>query len=199
MQPNTKNAHIPVTCTFEHMKRTIILGICLLVSLGPHAQDIIGMGTRWSDSFREWEVHTPNEWRTGTLQLRWNFREDWTEWDFRLGDTTAQIRLKWRDDPNLWEIKCLGKTVTARTVWSGDFRQWRISDGDRQLHWQSRFGNVRDEWILRNSAHGDFTVYAFWEGDPREWVIVDDLDAGVSYAMRLALIFIAVFNSVPKV
>jgi hypothetical protein len=164
-----------------------------------HGQDIIGLGTRWSDSFREWEVHSREEWRTGSMGLRWALREDWTEWEFRLGDTTAQIRLKWRDDPNLWEIRCLGKTVTARTVYPGDFRQWRLADGTHRLHWQSRYGNIRDEWILRTQEAGSFTVYTYWEGDPRDWVIRDELNAEVSYALRVALIFIAVFNSIPKV
>ena len=163
------------------------------------AQNIIGVGTRYNDSFREWEVHTPDEFHTGTLQLRWTIREDWTEWDFRLGDTTAQIRLKWSDDPNLWEIKCLGTTVTARTTWNNDFRQWKLSDGTHRINWQSRYGNIRDEWIMRESDCGDLTVYTYWEGDPREWVVIDELNPDVSYAMRLALIFIAIFNSVPKV
>lgn len=165
-----------------------------------HAQDMIGIGSVWNDSFREWEIYTGNDWRTGTLDLRWNLpgREDWTEWDFRLGDTTAQIRLKWSDDPNLWEIKCLGVTVTARTAWNNDFRQWRLSDGTHRINWQSRYGNVRDEWIMREDALGHFTVYTYYEGDPRDWVIVDELKEDVSYAMRVAMIFIAVFNSVPK-
>ena len=169
--------------------------LCLTTS----AQDILGVGTLYSDSFREWEIHTADDFRKGELRLRWTLREDWTEWDFRLGDTTAQIRLKWADDPNLWEIKCLGVTVTARTMWNNDFRQWRLSDGKHRINWQSRFGNIRDEWIVREDDSGHFSVYTYWEGDPRDWVVVDELDEDVSYAMRVAMIFIAIFNSVPKV
>jgi hypothetical protein len=182
--------------------RTAILPVLLFVFSGTgYSQDIIGLGTRWSDSFREWEIQTGDEWRTGSLELRWNLpgHEDWTEWDFRLGDTTAQIRLKWRDDPNLWEIKCLGVTVTARTTWNNDFRQWRLDDGKNRINWQSRYGNIRDEWIVREEDAGYFSVYTYWEGDPRDWVVIDELNADVSYAMRIAMIFIAVFNSIPKV
>lgn len=184
---------------------SLLIAFLLVIVTQVTSQDVIGLGTRWSDSFREWEVHTADDYRTGTLELRWNLppipggREDWTEWDFRLGDTTAQIRLKWNDDPNLWEIRCLGVTVTARTTWNNDFRQWRISDGTHRINWQSRYGNIRDEWIVREEDSGFFSVYTYWEGDPRDWVVVDELDEDVSYAMRVAMIFLAIFNSIPKV
>lgn len=175
------------------------LSLICLANIMCAGQDIIGVGTKWNDTFREWDIHTGDEWRTGELRLRWSLREDWTEWDFRLGDTTAEIRLKWTDDPNLWEVKCLGVTVTARTTWNNDFRQWKLSDGTHKFNWQSRYGNVRDEWILREDDHGFFSLQAYWEGDPREWVVTDDLDEDVSYAMRVALIFVALFNSIPKI
>lgn len=179
----------------------IILILVLCTYLFPvMAQDIIGLGTRWSDSFREWDVHTVDEQKIGSLELRWRLSDDWTQWEFRLGDTTAQIRQKWADDPNLWEVRCLGEVVTARTVFANDFRQWRLSDGTHRIRWQSRYGNIRDEWLIREAEeHGSFNVHTYWEGDPRDWVVENGLDPEVSYAMRVALIFIAVFNSVPKV
>lgn len=184
----------------NHVAIRFIICTFSLMTINVHAQDIIGIGTLWNDSFREWEIHTADDWRTGSLELRWNLpgTEDWTEWDLRLGDTTAQIRLKWSDDPNLWEIKCEGVTVTARTLWNNDFRQWRLSDGKHRITWQSRYGNIRDEWIMREEDPGSFSVYTYYEGDPRDWVVIDKLDEDVSYAMRIALMFIAVFNSVPK-
>ena len=177
---------------------TVSLAIASVTMLT--AQDIIGLGTRYSDSFREWDVQAAQEDRNGSLELRWILSDDWSQWEFRLGDTTAQIRQKWSDDANLWEIKCLGTTVTARTIWNNDFRQWRLSDGTHRIRWQSRYSNIRDEWIIREeTGFGSFNVRAYWEGDPRDWVVEDTFDAEVSYAMRIALIFIAVFNSVPKV
>lgn len=163
------------------------------------AQNIVGVGTRWSDSFREWIVHTGDEDRTGTLELRWRLSDDWTEWDFRLGDTTASIRMKWEDDPNLWQIDCLGTTVTARTTWHNDFRSWRLSDGIHSVTWASRYSNILEEWETRGSRAGTFQMYTYWEGDPREWVIFDELDPDISYAMRIAMIFIALYHSTPKI
>jgi hypothetical protein len=185
---------------FLGMRHIILLLLCSTLSSGfISAQDILGLGTKYSDSFREWEIQTAEEHRYGTLELRWPLSDDWTQWEFRLGDTTAYIRQKWSNDPNLWEIKCLGTTVTARTIWNDDFRQWRLSDGTHRIRWQSRYSNIRDEWIIREEDNGSFVVSTYWEGDPRDWVVTDELNADVSYAMRVALIFIAVFNSVPKV
>ena len=182
------------------MMRAIILFLLFgFLATDATSQDILGAGTRWSDSFREWEIQTPDEYRTGRLEMRWALRDDWSEWDFRLGDTTADMRLKWGDDPNLWEIRCLGVTVTARTQWSNDFRQWRLDDGTHRIIWKSRYGNQVEEWEVRDEDYGYFSVYTYWEGDPREWVVYDELNEDVSYAMRLAMLFITLMHSTPKI
>lgn len=159
---------------------------------------VIGLGTRWNDSFREWVVQSESEEIEGTLQARWAFRDDWTEWDFRLGDTIASIRQKWKDDPGLWEVRCLGVTVTARTTWPGNFKSWKLSDGNQTLTWQSRYANILDQWDLRDQDQGNFSVSTYYERDPRDWVVTDELDEGVSFAMRLAMIFIALFQNIPQ-
>ncbi|MDX1476607.1 MAG: hypothetical protein R3301_02840 [Saprospiraceae bacterium] len=181
------------------MKALYFLLTVLFSPVWLDAQDIIGVGTRWSDSFREWEFRTVDEYRTGRLDLRWRLRDDWTEWDYRMGDTTATMRLKWGDDPNLWEIRALGVTVTARTMWSNDFRQWRLDDGTHRIVWKTRYGNQVEDWEVRSDEHGYFAVYTYWEGDPRDWVVHDELSADVSYAMRLAMIFLTLVHSTPKI
>ena len=187
---------------FEVMKlipRSILYSILLILPSLSTAQDIIGVSSAWSDSFREWIFVTPDEDRSGKLYMRWPSRDDWTQWDFRLRDTTADFRLKWKDDPNLWEVRSLGTTVTARTMWAGDFSQWRLSDGTHTVVWKSKYGNLRDEWIVRDEEQGFFSVYTYWEGDPREWVVYDELNEDVSYAMRLAMIFLALHHSTPRI
>ena len=182
------------------MARFELLTILFLLLAGSSiGQDIVGVATKWSDSFREWLVFTDSENRSGDLYLRWGNREDWTQWDMRLGDTTADMRLKWRDNPNEWEIRCLGTSVIARTLWNGDFREWRLDDGEHRIVWKSRYGNQTDEWVVRDDDNGVFTIYTYWERDPREWIVEDDLDEEVSYALRIAMIFIAIFHSSPKV
>lgn len=163
------------------------------------SQAIIGLGTVYDDSFREWRIATVDDDVVGEMRTRWTFRDDWSEWDFRVGDLVATIEQKWRDDPNLWEIRCDGIVVNAKTVWPNQFNRWKLSDGNTQLNWGTRFFNERDVWTTSDRGKGAFKVSMYWEGDPREWTVTDDLPAGVSDAMRIAMIFLAVYYSTPRI
>lgn len=180
---------------------TFICAVSLLISISQvsHGQEIVGAGTYWDDSFNEWIIYTGREGYEGKLERRWNIGDQWGEWDFRLGDTTASIQLKWPDDPNIWEIHSLGVTVTARTLWSGDFRHWRLHDGEHSLTLQSRYGNLLEDWSLRDNRAGEFRIYTYYEGDLRDWVVLNELNEDVSFAMRLALVFLTIYHSTPKI
>lgn len=164
------------------------------------AQTVIGIGTRYNDSFRQWVITTDQEDVAGEMWMRWSFRNDWTEWDWRVGDVNATIEQKWDDDPNLWEIRCEGVTVNARTTWPGEFYRWKLSDGTHQFNWRSEYANQRESWFM-DDASGDyrFQVYTYWEGDPREWVVLDELPEQVSTAMKVAMIFLTLHFSTPRI
>ncbi len=137
------------------------------------AQLIMGIGTRYDDSFREWVITTEDEEVRGEMRMRWAFRDDWTEWDVQIGDISATIEQKWKDDPNLWEIRCNGEVVNAKTVWPGEFNRWKLNDGNHQLNWGTKYFNLRDEWSTDTRSKEFFKIYTYWEGDPREWVVID--------------------------
>ncbi len=161
------------------------------------AQRVLSLYTRYDDSFREWYFITDEE-EEGTLGLRWLFNDDWTEWDYRIGERFGTIRMKWKDNPESWELRGDGHLVTANTVWPGNFREWRINDGKHTLTLRTRWGNRFDEWELRNSSHGDWSMYTAYEADPRDWIIEDYLDESVPFETRLMLAFIAAFHASPK-
>jgi hypothetical protein len=163
------------------------------------AQKIIGIGTRYDDSFREWIITTEDEDIRGEMRMRWAFRDDWTEWDVRIGDVSATIEQKWHDDPSLWEIRCEGVTVNARTTWPGEYYRWKLSDGEHQFNWRTPYANKRDEWNTDQPDGNFFQVYTYWDGDPREWVVVDELPEDVSLAMKLAMIFLTLHFSTPRI
>jgi hypothetical protein len=54
-----------------------------------HAQIPIGIGTKYNNSFREWVITTDDEEVEGSLRMRWSFGDDWTAWDFDIGEFTA--------------------------------------------------------------------------------------------------------------
>lgn len=156
------------------------------------------LSTRYADSFKEWHIVTEDEEVAGDMRMRWSFRDDWSEWDVQLRQMNASIRQKWKDDPNLWEIRCAGITVNARTAWPGEFGRWKLSDGRNQFNWQASRAVPPAEWTLDNPPSGGFQLYPYWEGDPREWVVRDELPDEVSLAMRVAMMFLAVHFSSPK-
>lgn len=187
----------------------------MLCSLLGNAQKLSGISTRWSDSFVEWDLfvfsqdstenetddaEAPDEELYGGLQLRWlNVRDDWTEWDFTLGEERGTIRMKWKDDPTQWELRMYsGAVVTMRAAWANDLTEWRVTDNSISLTLRSRWTSQLDEWLVQDSARGSFYLYTLREGDPRDWAIEDGLDASVSEPVKLAMIFLAVFHSSPR-
>ena len=176
--------------------------ICLFFSLflfqSTQAQYLAGIATQWSDSFAEWTIFTEEEDQEGELEMRWKTQNDWTDWQYRLGEETGRIKLKWKDNPNEWEIRGNNEIITARTLWNNQFREWRIRNGATQFTLRCKYGNVTDEWELRNSSKGNFVIYTNWEGDPREWIIVDELDESVSLPTKMAITFIAIMHSIPR-
>lgn len=180
------------------MKQLSAIFAVLLLAVTARAQHLTGLATRWNDSFTEWIIYTDTEGQDGELRQRWQGQDDWTEWQYRLGESTGNIRLKWGDNPNEWEARGDNAIISARTVWNGNFREWRISDGSYQLTLSCRYGNTFDEWAVRSSNAGEFNMYTNWEGDPRDWAITDDLDENVPLPMRVLTAFIVAFHSTPK-
>ena len=163
------------------------------------AQKIIGITTKYTDSFKEWDIITDDPDIVGELRMRWTFQNDWAEWDLRVGDNVATIERKWKEDPNLWEIRCNGVIVTAKTTWRDEFIRWKLSDGKQQINWKSLYANKLDEWSTDKPDQFPFKVYTYWEGDPREWVVEDELPGEVSLAMRMAMIFLTVHFTAPHI
>jgi hypothetical protein len=170
----------------------------LLISIASHAQYITGIGTKWSDEFTEWNIYTDDEDLVGEITMRWQMQRDWTEWDFNLGDESGTIKLKWKNDPNLWEINGNNELITARTLWKDDASEWRITNNSQSITLKRRWNNNFNEWSLKSDKHGEFDIITDWEGDPREWIVKDDLDEDISDAMKVAILFLVTFHSSPK-
>ena len=177
------------------MKWGYALLLFCFFTINVQAQYITGIATNWSDSFSEWTIYTDDEDLEGELRMRW--QNDWTEWEYRIGEAIGRIKLKWKNNPNEWEIRGDNEIITARTLWNNNFREWRITDNSTQITLRCRFGNTFDEWEIKGSK-GTLDVFTAWEGDPREWNIDDYMDEDVGLPMKMAIIFIATFHSSPK-
>ncbi len=173
----------------------LLAGILSFQPIG--AQQLTGIATQWGDSFMEWIVYTDVEDEVGELKLRWSAQDDWREWTYRIGEYTGQIRAKWPERYDEWEVRGENVIITARALWRDDPRQWRIHTPEgHQYRWNSRFGNILDEWVIGSEEFGFMEMFTVYEGDPRDWTIVDELDA--SLPEKMMLVFLTIFNSTPK-
>ena len=173
--------------------QAFIMLIFLIGSANLSAQTLEGIAVDWRDNFSEWTIFY-NETEEGELQTRWQIGEDWTEWTYRLEDYYGQIKVKWDGRLNEWEVRGNGKIVTARTIWKDDFSEWRITDNNKTLNWKSQYRNILETWKVTSQDYGYFELYTNWEGDPREWVIIDELDEAISLEMKMAMIFTTLFS-----
>ena len=179
------------------MKLRIISSL-LFLSFAVQAQLITSIGTKWSDEFTEWVIHTDEEDVEGEITMRWQMQGDWTEWDYSIGEESGSVKLKWKDNPNQWEISGGNELITARTLWKDDPSEWRITNNSKSITLKRRWSNNFNEWHLKNDTYGEFDMFTDWEGDPREWIVRDEMDDDISFHMKIAILFLVTFHSSPK-
>ena len=172
--------------------------ILLLASFSDlQAQVLTGISADWDDSFKEWTLYTDDQDLEGELKTRWMLNDDWSDWSFRLGEESGRLKIKWKDNPNEWDIRIGNEIITARTVFNNDFREWRIQGNNQNIRIKTRFRNIADEWEIATDTYGYFSIYTSFEGDPRDWYIVDELE-NVSLGMKMAMVFVALYSSIVR-
>jgi hypothetical protein len=178
-------------------------------------QALSGVNSKWSDSYVEWDIfcfapaepaksdttrQEPEETRCGELKLRWlSLKEDWSEWEYEIGDEKGTIKMKWKEDPSHWELRSYnGSVITMRTAWPKDYTEWRVTDNSVTLLLKTHWSNQLDDWVVKDETHGSFEIKTVYHQDPRDWEIDDRTDASISDSMRMALLFLAVYNGSPQ-
>jgi len=173
----------------------VFLFLILLPSLG--AQNISSVHTRWDDTFREWIVYDTDADMEGTINMRWQINNDWSKWDYNFGEEGGTIDQKWRDNPEEWELRGYDDFIYARTVYSRDLTSWRLKGEEITLTFQSQSSFRQNEWRLQTKGYGEFVVHTEFQGDPRDWIVYDDLSEDVSFSMKMAMIFLAIYHGSP--
>ena len=196
MKLNVILTRIFVNYEYGFMKKYIAIIFLSLLPWVLPAQYLTGVATYYNDSFNEWRFYTELEEEEGELRLQWD--DDWSEWDYRLEDVSGSIQLKWKDKPDEWELRGNNKIVTARTVWNGDFSEWRIRSGSQTFTLRSKWKNQFDVWSTRDTKNGNFSMETNWERDPRDWNVFDELNDEVDFETKMMMMFIVVFHSSPK-
>ena len=163
------------------------------------AQKIVGLQNVWQDSYREWVIYTDSSDVEGSLSITWELANDWTEWDFEIDEFIGSAKLKYKNDPGFWEFRSVNEIITAKTVWSNDFTEWRLSDGDHIIKLKSKYRDLPIIWYSEGENYGYIDIFMEFEDDPGIWIVEDELDANISPLYRMALIFISLFHSTPRI
>jgi|JI7StandDraft_1071085.scaffolds.fasta_scaffold167857_2 hypothetical protein len=173
----------------------IFLGTSLVNSNG---QEIVGMSSRYDETFSVWDIYDDSEAVIGEFSQRWQLNNDWTEWDIRYGDVIGSARQKWKNDNSKWELRLDGETITIKMHYPNDPNNWIITDNNVSIDYSTRYPYNTEQWQTESKQFGKFSINMYYEKDPRDWEVFDELDEKISPAMRLSMLFITVMVSAPK-
>ena len=154
---------------------------------------------KWSDTFHEWEFYsTPDAGSPcGELVMRWRQNNDWTQWDYRMGEVTGEIRTEWPDRMDQWQLTSNGELVTMKTRWPGDYSEWRVSDSVGEYIFSVENISRPEEWQVKYQKNRKFQVYTEFEEDLRSWLVFQEGDV-LKDETQMALIFVTILSTVPK-
>ena len=183
--------------------RGLFVIFCLLsiaaLSRAQSIDSISVISTKWSDSFSEWELYSSleDEYPCGELVMRWRQNNDWSKWDYRIGEVNGEIRTKWNDRMDEWQLSSEGSLVTMKTRWPGDFSEWRISDSTGDYIFSVENVSRPEEWEVKYQKTRTFQVYTEFEQDLRSWLIYQEGES-FSPTTQMALVFVSIISTVPK-
>lgn len=183
----------------KNIFQTIVLCCFCAFSQLAQAQELIGLASMFDDSFVAWEIVTEDDDLIGSFRKTWTNSDNWTDWEYRLGEESGTIRPKWKEDPNQWEVRGHEEIITVRTVFKNDFSQWRLSNNDVQIKLERDRRYGINEWRVDGGVYGDFIMYTYYEDDPRDWVIEDHLSEDFAIEWKVALMYIIYYHSSPKI
>lgn len=184
---------------FRNMKYIVLL-YALFASLPIMTQSVLSVHTEWDDSYREWKIVAMEEDSTeveGQLNITWGLNNDFTSYDFRIGEHSGTIKQVFGNDPTNWELRMGSEVVSIRQVWRHDLRQWKIRHRTKTLRIATRYGNTFEEWS--SQSYGKVFVYTEWTGDTRDWIVEDYLTRDVPFSMKIAAVFAVIHASTPKI
>lgn len=184
------------------MRKFLIFAILMVIATAYSslkAQQILGLSTKFSNSFVDWVVYTDDENLDGTLALRWANLNDWSGWDFRVGELYGSVDQVIKDDFNRYNMRANNKIITIQTIWQNDFFHWQITTPEGIiLQLTCENPTNPQEWELHSDTYGLFRIYTAWENDFREWAVEDNLVPEIDQYTKLALMFAAVVSATPK-
>ena len=156
------------------------------------AQKVIGLSTKYDDQFDKWIIVTDSTGLEGSIEATWASLDDFSEWQYALGDQTGIIRMRHKDNPNVWEVMGGGEIIQARTVFPGEYDHWQMMGGRYSVDVET-YRRDPEQWLAEYKKEQIY-FYTYRERDLRDWVVENE--ASFSLPMQLALIYIPVLQVV---
>ncbi len=180
------------------MKIHVILYLLFCSSLSSQSY-FSEVHTVWDDRFDEWEIIGFEEDDEFVIQLNliWPLQNNWNEWRIQGGDIEGSIKTKWRGDPSQWEIRAGNELVIIVQQYRGDVNRWEVRNGDQRYLLSTVWNNDANNWHTPRNKTA-WSMKTEFRDDPRDWIIEDYMIDSVPKITRLALIFIALWQSIPK-
>jgi len=183
------------------MRTLFFLLIFLISATNALAQmpALYSMNTEWDDKLTQWEIKTMDEEVNGSLSMVWEALNRIDEWVFDFEGVHGRIKMNKLGNKEQWELRIGNDVVAIRQLWPNDFSEWRITDNTTLIDFTSP--NRRDAffWSLKDEdRYGKFQVYTEYEGDPRDWIIIDELPEDFNFALKMAMVFTPIIPLLPR-
>lgn len=182
------------------MKVIFLMFTLILISVSLNGQYFLELHSEFDDSFREWEIILEKDSTeiSGDLRLTWGVGNDWSEWQYRVGDYYGEISQKFKNNPGFWELRSDDLIVNIRQVWPGDSTEWSINCGKRTFTFRTLYTDQLDDWAMVEPQMGELILYTETRGDARDWIVSDFTIDEINFEERMAAIFIGLYTSIPK-
>ncbi len=176
----------------KFLSALVLLIFCFGFTPNLSAQKIIGISTKYDTRIDQWVIVTDSTDFKGTIEATWASLDDYTEWQYTLGDQSGIIRMRHKDNPNVWEVLGSGEIIQARTVFPGEFDHWQMQGGRFSMDVET-YRRDPEQWLAEYKKEEIF-FYTYEERDLRDWVVENK--ASFSVPMQLGLIFIPILQVV---
>lgn len=160
---------------------------------------MLGWHSEWDDSINEFRINfeTPTEEDYGEIDATWGHLNDFTQWDYSIGEYGGSIYQKWPRRDDEWELRSdEGNTTTIKNRWRDDNSEILINfNNEIRVVWLSRSFNDGNTWMLSKNEYGEFEFYTEYVDDVRDWIIYDDTSLDLPLDIKVACCFIAMYRT----
>jgi hypothetical protein len=140
----------------------------------------------------QWEMYGEEEAADGRLETYDHIDARKIFWNYELYDSAGRIWNLFPAQYDNWRLQADTISISMQTVFRGRWPEWRISDGNISLTLRADGLSNPFYWIIEHPKYGSWEVYSYYELDPRDWEIQDELSDEVPVEMKIAASFLVI-------